>query len=331
VLGCFVAKADVYAVDAIDARVAGGGAAQDFDVGAGEEAEVGEMMADLFRQVDALHHSCAAHRCVAQCRDVHRVPHFPETPAYWKRSATKSVHYNYNSFRRQERTGVVGTDAPAARQWRNRRVLIPKPNSNVAVVDSSSALTVLRARTRALHEQIESGINLAKLLSTREGYRSLLAAYLSLYRPFEAALAAAPGAVRELVGFPETGHVRLLEGDLRALGMTDAQINAVADAVGLPDLSETNALLGALYVIEGSQLGGQMIYRDVQAKLGLDKQSGASFFGGEGENTGRHWKQFLSGLEEQVTDPERAADTACAMFHYFGQGLSHADAPSGVL
>jgi len=169
---------------------------------------------------------------------------------------------------------------------------------------------------------------MGKLLSTREGYRSLLAAYLSLYRPYERALAEAPADLRALVDFPASSRVTLLEHDLNQLGASAANI---ADAKGIPDLSDRNAMLGALYVIEGSQLGGQMMYRDVQSKLGVDIGSGASFFGGAGEYTGSRWKQITAGLNERITDPDRASDTACAMFHYFGNGLAHAAIPSGEL
>jgi hypothetical protein len=69
-----VAEADFYAVDAVDAGVAGGGAAEDFDFGSGEEAEVGEVVAHFFGQVDGFDDALAANLCVAEGCCVHIRP-----------------------------------------------------------------------------------------------------------------------------------------------------------------------------------------------------------------------------------------------------------------
>ena len=55
-------------------------------------------------------------------------------------------------------------------------------------------------------------------------------------------------------------------------------------------------LWGMLYVIEGSTLGGQYIYKSIQNILGLDKNRGASFFSGYGDQTSMMWKHFLTEL-----------------------------------
>jgi heme oxygenase len=194
-------------------------------------------------------------------------------------------------------------------------------SSNSSIDNVTTVISLLRKRTRPLHNEIESGIDLSLALSSRGRYRSLLEGYLGLYRPFERALAKASEAVRSLADWPAHAHVPLLERDILALGATPADLQTIPDAPGLPELNDSSAMLGALYVIEGSQLGGQIIFRDVQAKLQLDAASGAAFFAGSGDHTGAHWKRFLAGLEEQVQQPESAADAAVAMFHYFGNWL----------
>ncbi len=50
--GGLAAQADFDAVDAVDGGVAGGGAAQHLDAGAGQEAQVREVVADGLGQVD---------------------------------------------------------------------------------------------------------------------------------------------------------------------------------------------------------------------------------------------------------------------------------------
>ncbi len=64
--GGLVAQAYFYAVDAVDGGVAGRGATEDFNVGAGQEAEVGEVVTDLFGEVYAFDDSAVSYLRVAQ-------------------------------------------------------------------------------------------------------------------------------------------------------------------------------------------------------------------------------------------------------------------------
>lgn len=61
---------------------------------------------------------------------------------------------------------------------------------------------------------------------------------------------------------------------------------------------QTPFALGILYVIEGSTLGGKVIYKHIQKTLGLNEKSGAAYFYGYGEKTGELWKNFLFQLTE---------------------------------
>ncbi len=136
-------------------------------------------------------------------------------------------------------------------------------------------------------------------------------------------LAAQPSSVRDLIQWPECSKLPPLERDMQSLGATVNQIEQIPDCPGLPKLDTLDAVLGALYVIEGSALGGQIIYRQIETSLHLDKDSGASFFFGQGTNTGSNWKAFLGLLEEHVSFPEQSAQTACAMFQSFEHWLIH--------
>lgn len=57
VAGGLFAEGNLYAVNAVDGGVAGGSAAEDFNVGAGEEAEVSEVVADLLGELDGFEDS----------------------------------------------------------------------------------------------------------------------------------------------------------------------------------------------------------------------------------------------------------------------------------
>ena len=51
--------------------------------------------------------------------------------------------------------------------------------------------------------------------------------------------------------------------------------------------------LGALYVIEGATLGGQVITRYIQSALKIDATNGGRFFAAYGDRTGLLWRDFV--------------------------------------
>jgi heme oxygenase len=61
---------------------------------------------------------------------------------------------------------------------------------------------------------------------------------------------------------------------------------------------------GCLYVMEGSTLGGKIIYNILKKQLGLSDSAGASFFYGYGPATGEKWKTFGASLEAFAGRPE---------------------------
>lgn len=60
----------------------------------------------------------------------------------------------------------------------------------------------------------------------------------------------------------------------------------------------TGYLLGAMYVIEGSTLGGRFLYGNANKVLGLTETTGAAYFAGYGSQTGAKWKTFITTLNE---------------------------------
>jgi heme oxygenase len=183
-------------------------------------------------------------------------------------------------------------------------------------------LSTIRGRTRELHVRLESRFDPGLEFKSRENYARLLQRYLGLYRPFERGMDGLPESVRCTVSWSGREKCELLERDIEALAGTRS--GEVAEMGGLPDLGDLDSVLGALYVVEGSCLGGQYLYRQVSAALGLDASSGAGFFYGYGAETGSMWKRFTSLLAQRVTDANRATDTACAMFQFFEKGLVQA-------
>lgn len=112
-----------------------------------------------------------------------------------------------------------------------------------------SAVATLRASTAALHDGVDAAFGRYRL-DAADGYRPFLLAHARALPAAEAALATWPDLPR---GAPRTA---LLADDLAQLGMPMPPPLPFA----LPD--EASAW-GALYVVEGSRLGGAMLARQV--------------------------------------------------------------------
>ena len=181
----------------------------------------------------------------------------------------------------------------------------------------SSVIATIRMRTRDLHVQLESRFDARQAFASRETYVELLRRYLGVFRPLERSMDGLPGWMQERLSWPERRKMVLLERDLAQMGAR----STAEDAPGMPCIADMDAALGVLYVVEGSCLGGQYLYRDLNARLGLDATSGASFLKGYGETTGSMWKAFLELLEREVRDAGSAADTACDLFRFFETSL----------
>jgi len=65
----------------------------------------------------------------------------------------------------------------------------------------------------------------------------------------------------------------------------------------LPEVNNTAQALGALYVMEGSTLGGRHIRKMLARQLHMGEDHATSFFGGYGEDTERMWQEFKSALD----------------------------------
>ena len=87
------------------------------------------------------------------------------------------------------------------------------------------------------------------------------------------------------------------------------------------------ALVGVLYAIEGSTLGGQVISRNLAQHLGASKESGAAFFNGYGDATKEKWETFIKFAEAAVTNDQELAEAkraARATFTLFDDALNTA-------
>ncbi len=146
----------------------------------------------------------------------------------------------------------------------------------------SLLLERLREETRPHHEALEKTLNLLSPTLEIARYQSILQrfhAFWSGWKPLVHGLLA--GEPDLLTGRDRTG---LLANDLAHFRLTPLPAEGP-----FPPLVEADAALGSLYVLEGSTLGGQVISRHLETRLGLRDGAGYAYFQGYGRRNGPMW------------------------------------------
>ncbi len=205
----------------------------------------------------------------------------------------------------------------------------PKAASTVLPA-SGSLRDEIRDATHAEHEDLENHMDLMRPDFELEEYARLLQKYHAFYHGLERFLL---GRAAQQSGFAEFYcRDRLktpwLASDLRAL-------NAGADAPADAPLQERLAalfaseqrLLGALYVIEGSMLGGSVMSKQFRKRFELAPETGLMFFTGYGSDTREKWLALLGLLAQFDHDPaarREAVEGARSMFRLFKEHLATA-------
>ena len=192
-------------------------------------------------------------------------------------------------------------------------------------VENDSILARLKARTAHQHQQTEDEVDLLSDDFSIDDYLALLIKFYSFYRGFENRLAKARQGNPVDFDYSERLNTPKLEADLRSLGMTENEIEEINPCDNLPRLDSKERIFGALYVVEGSTLGGQIIARHLKQKFGLDETNGIAFFSGYGKETGKMWKQFgaaVTEFAETSSEQEEIIAAANETFEKIGQCLA---------
>ncbi|OKS88934.1 biliverdin-producing heme oxygenase [Mucilaginibacter polytrichastri] len=163
----------------------------------------------------------------------------------------------------------------------------------------------LKDQTLAYHQQLEK-----KLVGQIKGLTSQ-ADYLQLLQLFYGYFGGLEDRINLFINqeqMPDHAQRRKTEAiadDIIALG---GQPVAKATGNELPEINSAEQAFGALYVIEGSTLGGSIIGKMISGKLGLN--TGLSFFNSYGENTHQMWASFKNILNNQPSDTEQTITEA---------------------
>jgi heme oxygenase (biliverdin-IX-beta and delta-forming) len=164
-------------------------------------------------------------------------------------------------------------------------------------------LEQLKSETLSNHQQLEKHL-IVKLkgMQSPEDYINILQIFYAYFGALEDRINQFIG-VDQLPDYAERRKTESIKNDILALN------GIVPEKATLNDLPEIQNLLqafGALYVIEGSTLGGQAISKMVSKQLALNGDAGISFFKSYGEHTMAMWGKFKTVLERHAASQEAA-------------------------
>jgi heme oxygenase len=175
----------------------------------------------------------------------------------------------------------------------------------------------LRNETATAHKNLEDLLNIMSPSLDSERYTHVLEGFARLHASLE-------GRLHELRELPfaaeylaERRKLPWLAADLAACALAPA---IEREAPDLSWITTEPELLGALYVIEGSTLGGQVVSRHLHS---IPSIASTRYFESYGPDTGRNWQKFTALLS---TRPPAEHDTIVAsadrMFRTIATALS---------
>lgn len=173
----------------------------------------------------------------------------------------------------------------------------------MAMKQHLTARAELRAATAQAHDRVDRLFSQVRL-DDREGYGVFLRAQAAAHIPVERALTL--GGVADIVPDWETRQRGdLIRADLAALGL------ALPEPAGSVAFADEAAMLGGLYVLEGSRLGGTMLKRMVPNDFPT------RFLGGGDSAAWRALLQMLDVRLDTALKRSVAVTAACDVFTLF--------------
>ena len=175
----------------------------------------------------------------------------------------------------------------------------------------------LRAATSEIHANLHLHAGFAAIQDGTIGlvaYRSLLVRLYGFHVAFEAAVGVS------------SDRSDWLQEDLTALSVSrNTPLEKIPRCAALPAFDTPASRLGALYVVEGSTLGGRQLARGLDQLLGQAGNVGRRFFHGRGADTTPAWNAFLARMtssERTAADHTETVEAAVKTFSIYEEWLS---------
>lgn len=176
----------------------------------------------------------------------------------------------------------------------------------------------LKENTRAQHDRLEQLMLVDEIMNrtiTLPQYRRILTINFLTHRDYEEVLLKSLGSdLRTKLDVNKRIKLPALELDLLEAGLNNEDLNEEFKPFGEQGYSESFAI-GAMYVLEGATLGGNVIQKQLAQNPNFNEQIGLHYYRAYGKDLMVNWKAFVSTINSLPDDMhEEAIDGANFMF-----------------
>lgn len=178
-------------------------------------------------------------------------------------------------------------------------------HATASAATAPDAREALRQATSYLHAAVDAGMPLSVPSPSLADYH----AHLCLLRDWVRLLQALPGTTERLAAETQALNTDIEACERLRAAASPAPAQDVDAAAPVAETAEQREACawGVAYVIEGSRLGGQVLYRRLAEPLAPHP---LRYLQGAGAQTGAHWRAFLEALRAALDTPDRV-QAAC--------------------
>jgi heme oxygenase (biliverdin-IX-beta and delta-forming) len=176
---------------------------------------------------------------------------------------------------------------------------------------AADPLAALRAATASRHELLDSSLPIGTPQATLRDYAAHLALLRAWLAPLQAWASTYTDGPQGVPDFDNAARVSLIDADLAEPGMPAGDM---PQAQPWPDGASAAWRWGVAYVVEGSQLGGAVLYARLRERLAPHP---LRYLQGQADGPGPRWRAFMQALRAHVRTPAEIAEAcagACAAF-----------------
>ena len=187
-----------------------------------------------------------------------------------------------------------------------------RPLSNARAPD---VLVALRHATAARHERLDSALPLSSADATLADYASHLHLLHDWLVPLDDWQRGYSDGPQGPAGLAPAPHLALIEADLAEPSLGACEALAHPDTTPWPHGASAAYRWGVAYVVEGSQLGGNVLYKRLAGQLAPHPLR--YLRGSSEEGPGPRWRAFMLALRAEVSTPEGSGEAclgACDAF-----------------
>ena len=209
---------------------------------------------------------------------------------------------------------------------------VPGMKPHVTIEDMT-LMDRLKSETGKAHadtEAIPFNACIMSGLMPQARYAGQLSCWHRLHVALEDALSASTNTRVQAVWQDTTPRVPLLALDLQWHPDADVPGEAQQATSSMITWIESFAssdpvrLLGVLYVLEGSTLGGMILRKSIAGMYGIEGDEGLAYYSAHGKEVMPNWMLFKARMNSSITcseEQDRIVDTACSTFEHVGHVL----------